>query len=261
MDVIRGIDDQLAPYDFSLLVQVVASPDDEVDTLNRWHRDGAVAGVVIGDVVPDDLRLTLLRDKGVPTVVMARPEDAPGLPTVAADNVGTMERAVRFLAEDGHKVIGRVAGPSAYVHTQLRTRAFEEAGRRAGITPVNRQADFTADAGARATADLLDASPTAVLFDNDVMALAGLEVLTSRGLRVPDDVALLSWDDSLHCELSKPSITAFNHDLPRMGRAIANALLRVLGGDADVHEVLPAPRLVERASTGMPRVTRVRPSS
>ncbi|MCW4456987.1 LacI family DNA-binding transcriptional regulator [Microbacterium sp. MPKO10] len=251
MNVIRGIEDGLAESGLTLLVQVVQGSDDEVVTLERWRRDDSVAGVVIADLLPDDPRLKVVREHGLPAVIMARPEDAPGLPTVAAHNAQTMSEAIGYLVDAGHTAIARVTGPERYVHTQLRSEAFDEAGAQHGIRTLSVEADFTSDDGARATRELIDGpeSPTAVLYDNDVMALAGLEVLSARGLSVPGDVAIMAWDDSVHCQLAHPPVTAFNHDLQHMGLTVADALLRVLDGDTDVHVQVAAPRLVERAST------------
>ncbi|WP_167132717.1 LacI family DNA-binding transcriptional regulator [Paramicrobacterium chengjingii] len=254
MDVIRGIEDGLAVKNLTLLVQVVQGIDDEVATLERWQRDGSVAGVIVADLLPDDPRLTVVRERGLSAVVMAGPEDAPGVATVAAHNAETMSQAIDYLADAGHTVIARVTGPQRYAHTQQRSESFERSGERLGIRTLSVESDFTSTGGTWATGELLDGAetPTAVLYDNDVMALAGLEVLNSRGLSVPGDVAIMAWDDSVHCQLASPPLTAFNHDLQRMGLTVADALLRVLDGDTTVHEQLAPPRLVERESTRAP---------
>ncbi|WP_268921456.1 LacI family DNA-binding transcriptional regulator [Paramicrobacterium fandaimingii] len=251
MDVIRGIEDGLAAHELTLLVQVVQGIEDEVATLERWARDGNVAGVVVADLVPDDPRLDLVRQLKIPAVVMGRAEDSAGLATVAAHDAETMNRAIDFLADAGHDVIGRVTGPQRYVHTQLRSESFVAAGERRGVHTSSVESDFTSGSGARATGELLEreGTPTAILYDNDVMALAGLDVLAARGLSIPGDVAVMAWDDSVHCQLAHPPVTAFNHDLQSMGLTVANALLRVLDGDRDVHEQLAPPRLIEREST------------
>lgn len=251
MDVIRGLEDELAGHGMTLLVQVVRDLDEEVATHERWLRDDRVAGVVVADITPDDPRLRALRVSGLPAVVMARPEDAPGFATVAADNVATMAEAVDYLAAKGHQVIGRVTGPAQYTHTALRNTAFDDAGARAGIRTLRIESDFTAEGGTAATQELLHAgeAPTAVIYDNDVMALAGMHAISRGGLSVPDDIAVLAWDDSAHCQLFEPPITAFAHDLHAMGTAVADVLLRVLDGEADVSHVLARPRLIEREST------------
>lgn len=256
MQAIKGIEDELATRQMTLLVQVVASQEDEIATHRRWQTDRHVVGVIVADLTPDDPRLAALRNGGLPAVVMAKPEFAPGFATISTDNEATMARAVRYLVDKGHRSIGRVSGPPTFLHSRLRSDAFAAAGVAHGIETDNVEADYSAERGAAATASLLERSashPTAIIYDNDVMALSGLETITGRGLRVPEDVAILAWDDSVHCELASPAVSAIAHDVVAYGRAVAGVLLEVLDGVADASAEATPPRIVERASTAFVR--------
>jgi DNA-binding LacI/PurR family transcriptional regulator len=259
MQFLRGAEDVLAERGRTLLLQVVAGVGDEVATLKRWHETGQVAGVILADLAADDERLGVLRELGMPAVVMAQPLLAPGFATISTDNARSMREAVEFLAAAGHRTIGRVTGPKEFMHTLVRDDAFDAAGARLGIETLSVTSDYTSAGGAEATAELLAQArrPTALLFDNDLMALSGLEVVHSLGLAVPDDVALLAWDDSVHCQLASPPLSALMHDLVAYGADTARVLLDVLDGEPQPSRVAEQPHLVARASTQ--RVDQPRP--
>lgn len=251
MQVLRGAEDVLAERGMTLLLKVVADVAEEMATLRRWHESGQVAGVIVADLASGDPRLDLLRNLRIPAVVLAQPLMAPGLATISTDNARTMREAVEFLAAAGHRTIGRVTGPREFMHTLVRDDAFDAAGERLGIETVSVPSDYTSAGGAEATAELLRRPnrPTALLFDNDIMALAGLEVVQAADLRVPDDIAILAWDDSVHCQLASPPLSALMHDLVAYGADIARVLLDVLDGVDEPTRVAEHPHLVQRAST------------
>lgn len=251
MQVIKGMEDELATRQMNLLVKVVASPAEEIATHRRWQADRHVVGVIVADLVPDDPRLDALRDGGLPTVVMAQRAFAPGFATISTDNKATMIEAVEYLVGKGHRSIGRISGPQSFLHSRLRSEAFTAAGAAHDVETHIVEGDYTAERGAAATADLLELAehPTAIIYDNDVMALSGLETVTGRGFRVPEDVAILAWDDSVHCQLATPPVSAIAHDVVAYGRAIALVLLDVLDGVPDASAEATPPRIVERAST------------
>jgi DNA-binding LacI/PurR family transcriptional regulator len=116
--------------------------------------------------------------------------------------------------------------------------------------------DYSGDAGARATRRLLARAepPTAIVYDNDIMAVAGLAVALELGRDVPADLSIVAWDDSPICPLVHPPLTALTRDIVRYGAGAARLLLAAIAGAeaADVHDE-PA-HLTIRASTGPPRV-------
>ncbi|MET1051644.1 MAG: substrate-binding domain-containing protein [Mycetocola sp.] len=251
MQFLRGAEDVLAERGITLLLKVVGDLADEVATLRRWHDTKHVAGVIVVDLAAGDERLDVLRQLGMPAVVMTSPLLAPDFATISNDNASTMREAMDFLAAAGHRRIGRVSGPRGFMHTVVRDAAFGEAGERLGIHTVVVEADYTAAGGAVATAELLlaDPRPTALIYDNDVMALAGLDVVLKAELRVPEDVAILAWDDSVHCQLATPPLSALMHDLVDYGAQTARVLLDVLDGAPTASRMTEAPHLIQRAST------------
>jgi DNA-binding LacI/PurR family transcriptional regulator len=111
--------------------------------------------------------------------------------------------------------------------------------------------DYTAEAGAAATRALLESAepPSAIVYDNDVMAVAGASVAASLGVAVPSELSIVAWDDSVLCQHG--GLTALSRDTFAFGARAARALLAVLGGalPVDVEDVLP--ELVIRGSTSV----------
>jgi DNA-binding LacI/PurR family transcriptional regulator len=174
---------------------------------------------------------------------------------VVDDRVGVAD-AVSHLLALGHRRIAYVGGPAGYVHSRSRRAAWLGALDAAGVAPgPELDGDFTGPGGAAATRALLDLPdrPTAIVYANDLMAVAGMGVALGRGLTLPDDLSITGFDDIPLAAHVAPALTTVRQDAQAWGRAAAESLL-ALGGDEEVGDVRLAPsQLVIRASTGPPR--------
>ena len=259
-EFIEGLERVLTPLAVSVLVTVVTDGPAERATYERWAERSTVDAVILVDLAPGDDRVELVGRLGLPAVVIGDPSTADGLPTVWTDDAGSAREATRFLARLGHTVVGHVAGPLAFAHTQLRRGGFEAEAEALGLTLLTADGDYSLRAGADATAGLLDRSttptaPTAIVFDNDLMALGGLQALAEHGRAVPADVSVVAWDDSALCQLAVPPLSAMSHDVERIGELAARAVLEAIAGRTDqVHEA-PRATIVERDSTSSARVS------
>jgi LacI family repressor for deo operon, udp, cdd, tsx, nupC, and nupG len=251
-EFLGGLERVLTPAGVSVLVKVVPDRQAESETYERWAAEHRVDGVVLVDLAPEDDRVALVNRLEMPAVVIGAPSTASGLPTVWTDDAGFAREAIRFLAERGHEVIGHISGPMVFAHTQLRAAGAQaEAGTR-GIRLLHAEGDYSYESGRAATVELLEAGPTAIVCDNDVMALAALDALHEHGRKVPDDISLIAWDDSTLCQLAVPALSAMSHDVGRIGELAAGALLDALAGAAPAVYEAPAAHLVARDSTGFP---------
>lgn len=255
-DFMAGVEDVLTAHGRALVLQVVPDMASELDAYHRWHESGRVGAVLLVDVlVPEDPRLGLVDELGFAALALAHPDDAGDHAVLWTDESAVVQGAVDHLIALGHSRIGRVAGPVGFSHTQRRTAAFTEAVRAVGGVPAVANADFSPEGGAAAADELLrsDAAPTAVMFDNDVMAAGAVDALTARGLRIPDDLSVLAGDDSVLCRVTRPPLTAMSRDIHALGEQAAQALLRLVdGAERTVIAAVP-PRLIARESTATPR--------
>jgi DNA-binding LacI/PurR family transcriptional regulator len=153
----------------------------------------------------------------------------------------------------GHRRIGHVGGPSRYLHAVDRRQVWADVLREHGLADnLWVEADFSAAGGAAATRQLLDRAdaPTAILYASDLMAVAGFSIAHQRGLRIPDDLSVVGFDDGeLSAHLSTPLATV-RTDAYGWGQAAATALQACVNGEVvqDIH--LPAAQFIRRKSTG-----------
>ena len=188
----------------------------------------------------------------MPAVVVGTPQGSGTLPAVWQDDRAGVETVVGYLAGNGHRRIARVGGRSEYWHSVLRREAFASVAAIAGLDAMSVEADYSAEHGAAATGGLLGSAqpPTAILYDSDVMAAAGLGVAQRMGFGVPDQLSIVSWDDSALCELMHPALTALRGDIAAAGSAAARMLRELAAGGHPESFPEAPPELQIRMSSG-----------
>jgi DNA-binding LacI/PurR family transcriptional regulator len=255
MQLISGIEAVLSARSIGLLLQVTDDRASELAAYRRWWAQRSVDGVIVVDLAGADPRVGLLEEIQMPAVVIGGPLGLGRLVGVWSDDAAAMSDVVEYLAALGHRRLGRVAGLTGMLHTQARTEALHTAARRLGLPePVSVPTDYTLDAGARATRTLLsrDPRPTVVIYDNDVMAVAGVGVAQEMGIPIPHEVSLVAWDDSPLCRLTHPQLSAVSRDIAGYGALAAECLLRLVAGEAVGSVEDARPVLVPRGSTAAP---------
>ena len=193
-------------------------------------------------------------DAGVPIVVVAS-EPAPGLHRVAMDQYEGARLATRHLIELGHRAIRHVAGPPESMDAAERRRGWADVMREHGLAahePI--EGDWLAASGYEAGLRLAaDREATAVFSANDQMSLGLLHAYREAGVRVPDDVSVIGFDDIPEAAYFAPPLTTMRQDFDVLGRDVLATVLAVLRGDADAADrTSRVPELVVRASTAPP---------
>ena len=252
---IAGIEAALAPLGQSLLLQMVGDREREADSYRRLAADGRVDGVFLTDLRVDDPRPAALAAVGLPAVLIAPFCTDPRLACVSVDDRPGIRAAVEHLVALGHRRIAHVAGPDEFVHGVSRREAWAGALRAAGLPgSPHVTADFSAAGGAAATAALLDLAepPTAIVYANDLMAIAGTALAATRGVDVPGDLSVTGFDDTEVAAHLLPPLTTVRTDAFGWGRAAALRLMALVEGTPTSNPDLPPPRLVVRSSTGPP---------
>lgn len=255
MEFVAGIQTELETRSFGLLLQLATDTGHEIEIYRRWKQESRVDGVIVVDPVADDPRIPVLRELGFAAVVVVDGGGGVGeFTTVWTDNVAGMRAAVIHLAGLGHRAIARVAGIPRLNHVARRDSAYLEAIRDVGGQGTIVHTDFSAEAGAEAVRDLMARPdrPTAIIFDNDLMAVAGLFELSTLGVSVPDEVSLLAWDDSRLCRITHPALSAMSLDVVALGSHVARRVFGLLNGEPPAPHYDSTPRLVERSSTAPP---------
>ncbi|QNP61955.1 LacI family DNA-binding transcriptional regulator [Streptomyces genisteinicus] len=251
--VIRGVSTGLADTRTQLQLVLVRDAG-ERDQLTRSVTERRVDGVLLVSVHADDPLPGLLEEMGLPTVLAGRRSPHESLSHVYADNSGGAASAVRHLLAGGRTTVATVAGPMDMDVGLSRLhgwrQALDAAGHPSGDGLVA-VADFTEEGGRRAMGELLDRIPSldAVFVASDVMAAGALRELRDRGRRVPDDVAVVGFDDSFLARHTDPPLTTVRQPVEELGVTITRLLLAEIADPAAPrqHVVLPT-ELVVRGS-------------
>ena len=256
MELISGVEAELSTRSYALMLQVVADAEAEAAVYKRWWGERRVDGVLVCDLRLDDPRLTVVEDLRLPAVVVGGPVGVGRLAHVWNDDAAALVETLEYLVALGHRHVARVAGLADLVHTQTRADAFGATSRRLGLVePVTVFTDYSGEEGARATRRLLSsaARPTAIVYDNDIMAIAGLGVAQEMGLAVPSDLSIVAFDDSPLCQLVHPPLTALTRDIPAYGAHAARLLLDVIAGRSGGAVQEEPAKLAPRGSTAPPK--------
>ncbi|MER5755586.1 LacI family DNA-binding transcriptional regulator [Streptomyces sp. NPDC002088] len=256
---LRGISKELTAHDSQLVLLLTEGRDDHA-RVGRYLAGGHVDGALVFSLHLDDPLPGLIQGAGVPTVFGGRPgwsDGTPGPVYVDSDNRGGAREAVRHLIGLGRTRIAHITGPFDQTSAADRLDGFRDVMVDADPRLVV-ESDFTPAGGERAMRELLDRRPDldAVFAANDLTASGALRVLRERGRRVPEDVAVIGFDDMLPvAEQTDPPLTTIRQDIEEMGRLMARLLLRRLDrglthqaeAGAPAAVVLPT-TLVRRAS-------------
>lgn len=254
--ILSGLQARLSNDAIALQILIVEDTATEIATYRRWAAENRVDGLVLVDLSVDDLRPALLAELAIPAVMLGG-HGAPGpVSSVWVDDHAAMITLLEYLAALGHTSIGHVSGTPSFQHTRRRLDAIAEASADLGLDVRTVATDYSDAEGAAVTRRLLTARsrPTALVYDSDVMAVAGLAVASEMGVGVPSALSVVSFDDSVLTQLTHPALTALSRDTYALGMSAASELLEVIADPRRREDVqAPTPGLVVRGSTAPPR--------
>ena len=257
--LLRGISATLSAESRQLVLLMPSSAGDTdrtADYLAAGHLDGAIL-VSLHELDPLPGRL---HRAGVPMVVSPRPGRDLPVSYVDVDNRGGARSAVLHLVEVGCRVIATIAGPLDMAPGIDRLAGYREALVESGLGTERKlevAADFTQEGGAAAMTRLLAARPDidGVFAASDLMAAGALAVLTAAGRRVPEDVAVVGYDDSPVATTTNPPLTSVRQPIEEMGTEMARLLLNAIDSASHApRRVILATEIVLRASSDRRRV-------
>ncbi|GAB3576612.1 LacI family DNA-binding transcriptional regulator [Leifsonia lichenia] len=251
---IAGVETVLSERGLVLVLTVVPDEEAERRAYTRLAADKRVDGFLLTDLLADDARIPLIDGLGMQAVSLGEPTNRTPFPVISRDYDTGIDELVAHLVDLGHRKIVHVSGDERMLHGRKRRERYEHAMIAAGLRPVVVPTDFSPEQGAAATKALLDGAdrPTAIIYGNDPMAIAGMGVAHERGLRLPHDLSITGLDGSQIGTYVYPSLTTLDNDPTGWGIAAATALLRLVENDEPADVALPPARLVVRASTAAP---------
>jgi LacI family transcriptional regulator len=256
VEIIRGVEDVAHAVGVGTVVSAIhrksASARQWLQNLRARASDGVI---LIASTIESPL-LAELRRLAVPMVAVDPAGGATlDAPTIGATNWAGGLSATEHLLSLGHRRIGMVAGPRQLLCSRARLDGYRAGLEAAGIAvddELIREGDFYHEAGFHAGAELLklDHPPTAIFASSDQMAFGAYEAIRRRGMRVPDDISVVGFDDLPEVRWSSPPLTTVRQPLSEMGALAARTVLRLAAGDAiESPRVELATELVIREST------------
>ncbi|MEV0224812.1 LacI family DNA-binding transcriptional regulator [Streptomyces sp. NPDC050704] len=252
--VIRGVSTALAETRTQLQL-VLVRDQAERDQLTESVAERRVDGVLLVSVHEHDPLPGLLEDMGLPTVLAGRRSRDESLSHVHSDNAGGAAAAVDHLLARGRRTIATISGPLDMDVARSRLQGWREALEKAGRDASDRfvaSADFTEEGGEAAMRSLLEQVPDldAVFVASDVMAVGALAELRRQRRRIPDDVAVIGFDDSIIARHSNPPLTSVRQPVEEIGSTIAQILLEEIDDPDEPrrHVVLPTELVVRESS-------------
>lgn len=254
---IAGVESVLARQEVALVMQVVTNRTAE-ERAYRAMAHGRSDGVILLDLHRSDWRVGFLQDLRIPAVLLGAYDGETSFSRVRTDDATPVKELIAHLRAAGHERIAHVAGPLDYVHSYVRARAYLE---ETGTPELLREGDFTAGSGRDLTAELLRLPdrPTAIVYANDTMAIAGYSHARAHGLDVPRDLAVAGFDDDHLSGHLSPALTSVFTDPRRRGEVAAERLLADIAGDLHREVTVDCTRLVLRESTAAAAPTTARP--
>jgi LacI family transcriptional regulator, galactose operon repressor len=254
--IVRGLEDRLADHGY---VALIGNTDSDAkrermvfDQMRARHVDGFVLATatlhspILDEAVEADL----------PVVLMNRTAQGYPFSSVSVDNEQGVRAAVAHLASLGHTRIGHIAGPQEISTGVSRLRGFLDGMRQHGLAAEDSQivyvSAYTIEEGLRCGRDLLAAHPelTAIVAANDMVAVGCYEAFDELGLRCPEDISVIGFNDMPFIDRLRPPLSTVRFPHYQLGTEAAKLLIeRIEGGDGPVKILFLAPELVVRGST------------
>ena len=251
----RGVEDGASPRGYNvLLCNTDGSPQRQRSHLQSLHAR-RVDGVILASSFLKDPTVRWLRHQRIPYVLVNRFSDEDHDPFVGSDDLVGARLATAHLAELGHRRIGHLAGKPTVSTGVLRRRGYLAALTEHGLAPDPRlvvESGYTEEGGARAAARLmaLDERPTAIFAVTDMTAVGAFGAARRMGLRVPEDMAIVGYNDIPLASRMMPALTTVHVPIHDFGSVAARLLLdQIETGEPSRRRVIFNPELIVRGST------------
>ncbi len=241
--LVNGIQQGCQDHNLIFSIFPVLGTGKRPDVLTQQIAQGFFDGVIVTAGARSEQVVTALRDRGMRLVVVGHPEDDEGITRIDVENRDGSVMAVEHLMARGRRRVGFVGATSDYVFGIERLEGYREALRAAGRDPHDRFVRLdepNAEGGYRAALALLPEQPDAIYASTDTMAVGVFRALAERGLRIPDDVAVVGFDGLPRGPVTDPELTTIVQPVGEVGRTAVS----VLAGEPAEPDVIVLPTTI-----------------
>jgi DNA-binding LacI/PurR family transcriptional regulator len=265
--IVEGAESAVGKDRMILLVNTGDSREREEKALSQLF--GRVDGVIMAPLTEDEEGPSFFSQFGLPIVFVDRvTKDGEHFSSVLTDNVKGAELATNHLASLGHSAIAMISGPMSTTPGKKRAEGYRAALKRAKISAAEHyfiESDFSEAGGYAAMCQLLQLKqpPTAVFTANNLMTIGALNALRTHGIKVPDEISIIGFDDLDFAELISPPLTVIARDARHQGAQAMELMIEQLESGSinpPKHSMVDV-QLIERGSCATPRVRELTPLS
>jgi DNA-binding LacI/PurR family transcriptional regulator len=253
--VLQGLSEGAHEKQYALQMSTGKTENEIFDGVVQMVQGGRVDGIILLYSRIDDKILTYLRDREFPFVVIGKPfQYVEEITHVDNDNFRGGREATEYLLGLGHEKIGFIGGDPEFVVTMERQLGYENALCEAGIAPTSEyiiHEEFLKEGGQEAVKELLHLSepPTALVVADDLMALGVVNTLTEMEISVPENVSIISFNNVLFSELSRPPLTSLDINIFDLGYQAARSLIQIVENHREpIKRIIIPHQLIERCS-------------
>lgn len=261
-EIMRGIAEEVRDTSYELILYSVSDTTreyEECSVINRILTTQLTAGILA--VLPGHLsqQIARLHTPQFPVVTIDDQDIPPITPWIGADNLSGGQLATTHLIDLGHQRIAHIQGPMKYLCSRERDQGYRQALQKGGLSwqaELALEGDFTEESGYKAASELFsrrqDQQPTAIFASSDLMAFGAITAAHEHGLRIPEDIALIGFDDIVFSTHVRPALTTIHQPFYEMGLQGMQLLLSLL----QTPPIPPMPSTMERQYPRFNRVTR-----
>ena len=257
MEVVDSVDRELEKKGYFLALSVIDKSDDSTVRSNFLFHHDRVDGILILTPVFEDDYVTSLKNKSIPFVIMDNQLFPFTVSSIVVDNFKGGYDVTRHLLELGHLKFGCIGGPEEFLSAIHRIDGFNAALAEVGIEPYkNNRGEFDITTGYDVTKKWVEDKelPTAIICGDDHIAFGAIDALRENGLRVPEDVSVVGYDNHPFASKLHPHLTTVKQPAIEIGVKGVEALFNAMNGKEKQHVVVKLPpELIIRHTTSAPK--------
>jgi len=251
LEIMGGISSGLASQEYDLLV-IHVNPND-TKWAHQYFDTGRVDGFILMTATRKQSHVRALLELGAPFIIWGIPQPKQKYCSVTGDNFNGGRLATEHLISTGKRKIGFIGGPVEELEVQHRLSGYESALKEAGMdfdAALVEYGDFSNTSGAEAIKRLLKIGRDmdAVFVNSDLMAIAAMDAIRNEGLRVPEDIAVVGYDDLSISEHSNPPLTTIRQNIPLAGKLLAQNLIDYLRTGMVTNVSIPVELVVRKSA-------------
>ncbi|MFD0717220.1 LacI family DNA-binding transcriptional regulator [Paenibacillus sp. GCM10027626] len=253
--IVKEINDTLAEHGYFLALSI--SQGDEDGFRRSMFQEDRVDGVILLSPMNADIYVMELKKRKIPFVILDNQQRGLSVSSVYINNFKGGYDATKHLIALGHTEIAHISGPEPFLSSREREKGFLAALEEAGLKACSiERGEFDIPSGYRIASRWIASGklPTAIFAADDFMALGAMDALKNAGIRIPDEISIVGFDDQIYASEFHPGLTTIRQPFEKIGRQGVDMLLKIIKEPSRRNMTMEFdPELIVRESTGAPR--------